>query len=91
MDLSDIYNLVADGLFKVEEELSAVTDVENRFLSDLLQYSVKNSGKRIRPVFTLLAGRLFKYNWKSWCPMAAALEYCIVLLLFMMISLTTHL
>lgn len=74
MDLSDIYNLVADGLFKVEEELSAVTDVENRFLSDLLQYSVKNSGKRIRPVFTLLAGRLFKYNLEKLVPMAAALE-----------------
>lgn len=74
MDLADIYNLVADGLIKVEEELSAVTDVENKLLSNLLHYSVKNSGKRIRPVFTLLAGRLFKYNLDKLVPMAAALE-----------------
>src|SRR4030042_4433162 len=74
IQLENIYSLVSAYLARVEAELTRVVEVDNPLLAELLEYSVKGSGKRIRPVFTLLAGEFNQYNPKKLVPMAAGLE-----------------
>jgi heptaprenyl diphosphate synthase len=74
IQLESIYRLVSADLARVEAELTGVMQVDNPLLAELLEYSVKGSGKRIRPVFTLLSGEFNRYNPRKLVPMAAGLE-----------------
>ncbi|HJX03135.1 MAG TPA: polyprenyl synthetase family protein [Dehalococcoidia bacterium] len=74
IQLESIYGMVSADLARVEAELTRVIQVDNPLLAELLEYSVKGSGKRIRPVFTLLSGEFDQYNPKKLIPMAAGLE-----------------
>ncbi len=74
MKLTDAYEPVSDDLNKVEAELSKLADVEMPLLAQLLDYAVKSSGKRIRPAFTLLAGKFYNYNLEKLVPMAVGVE-----------------
>ncbi len=62
MKLSAIYEPVQEDLAKVEDKLRSVSKVDFSHLSDLLDYSLKSTGKRIRPVLTLLSGKFYDYN-----------------------------
>ncbi|GAI97358.1 unnamed protein product, partial [marine sediment metagenome] len=44
------------------------------WLSEQLDYVMRNSGKGIRPALTLLSGRFYNYNLKYLLPMATAVE-----------------
>jgi heptaprenyl diphosphate synthase len=72
--LSDIYELIADDLKKVEVELLSITNIDNPLLKELLTYVVANSGKRIRPAFTLLSAKFHDYDLEKLVPMSAGLE-----------------
>ncbi|MFC1943749.1 polyprenyl synthetase family protein [Chloroflexota bacterium] len=69
-----IYELVQEDLDKVEDRLRSLSQVDFPHLSELLDYSLKSNGKRIRPVLTLLSGKFYDYNLDYLLPMATAVE-----------------
>jgi geranylgeranyl pyrophosphate synthase len=74
MDLSNIYKPVKGDLKKVEQSLEEITDAEFSLLADLLAYTLKDGGKRIRPALTLLSGKFYVYDTVLLIPMAAGIE-----------------
>ena len=74
MSLNKVYQPVNDDLAKVNDGLSSVTEVNFPKLAELLGYSLKGGGKRIRPALTLLSGKFYDYNLSSLLPMALAVE-----------------
>ncbi|MFC1957472.1 polyprenyl synthetase family protein [Chloroflexota bacterium] len=74
MELNTIYEPVKGDLTKVEDALKSVSLVDFNHLSELLAYSLKSNGKRIRPALTLLAGKFYDYNLDRLLPMATAVE-----------------
>ncbi len=74
MELSTIYEPVQEDLGKVEDKLRSVSRNNFPHLSELLEYSLKGNGKRIRPALTLLSGKFCDYNLDYLLPMATAVE-----------------
>ena len=74
MELSKIYQPIQEDLAKIEDRLRAVSAVDSPYLSELLDYSLKSNGKRIRPILTLLSGKFYDYNLDSLLLMATAVE-----------------
>ncbi len=74
MDLNSIYSGIKDDIEKVEQNLSSVSNVEITLLSQLMDYLLKNGGKRLRPSLTLLAGKFYNYDLNLLVPMATAVE-----------------
>ena len=74
MNLNDIYKPIQDDLDKVEQSLEAVADVDFPLLAQLLEYVLKNGGKRIRPSLTLLCGKFYRCDLTLLVPMATAAE-----------------
>jgi len=74
VNLSDIYKPVEKDLKKVEQSLEEITDAEFPLLAQLLAYTLKTGGKRVRPVLTLLSGKFYVYEPSLLVPMAAAIE-----------------
>ena len=74
MELSKIYQPIQEDLARIEDRLRAVSAVDSPYLSELLDYSLKSNGKRIRPILTLLSGKFYDYNLDSLLPMATAVE-----------------
>ncbi len=74
MQLSEIYQLVEEDLAKLESRIKSVSEVDFSGVAELLDYSLKGGGKRIRPVLTLLSGRFYHYNLELLLPMATAVE-----------------
>jgi geranylgeranyl pyrophosphate synthase len=74
MDLTNIYKPVKGDLKKVEQSLEEITDAEFSLLAELLAYTLKDGGKRIRPALTLLSGKFYVYDTALLIPMAAAVE-----------------
>jgi geranylgeranyl pyrophosphate synthase len=58
----------------VEEKLRSIAEVDFPQLVSLLEYVLKQEGKRIRPALTLLCGKFHHYNLDLLIPMAAAVE-----------------
>ncbi len=74
MNLSDIYKPVKDDLEKVERSLEEIADSEFPLLAQLLTYTLKNGGKRIRPALTLLSAKFYGYDLNTLIPIAMAIE-----------------
>jgi len=74
LPLITIYQPVEADLAKVNDWLRLVTEVDFPWLAELLGYSLKGGGKRIRPALTLLSGKFYDYNLSSLLPMASAVE-----------------
>jgi len=74
LDLSAIYEPVREDLVEVEERLRIVGRVDFAHLSELLDYSLRSSGKRVRPILTLLSGKFYDYNPEHLLTMATAVE-----------------
>ncbi len=74
MQLSKIYEPIQEDLTKVEDRLKAVSRVDFPWLSELLEYSLKSGGKRLRSALVLLAGKFYDYNLDYLLPMATAIE-----------------
>ena len=75
MELSEIYALVKDDLLKIEENLKAKgKEVGNPHLEKLLEYSLTNNGKMLRPMLTLLSGKFYNYDPAYHLPMGTAVE-----------------
>ena len=74
MSLSTIYEPVQVDLDEVENRLRSVSEVDSPWLSELLRYSLKVGGKRIRPALVFLSGKFYDYNLERLMPMAVAVE-----------------
>ncbi len=88
MQLSKIYEPIQQDLAKVEDMMKSVGKADFSWLPkqlahdlknsgklvELLSYSLKGGGKRIRPALTLLSGKFYNYNLDYLLPMATAVE-----------------
>ena len=74
LELSKICQPVQEDLDKVEERLRSVTRVDFSHLSELLDFSLRSTGKRVRPILTLLSGKFYDYNPEHLLTMATAVE-----------------
>ena len=74
VNLTNIYKPIQDDLKKVERSLEEIADAEFSLLAELLAYTLKDGGKRIRPALTLLSGKFYVYDAALLVPMAAAIE-----------------
>jgi geranylgeranyl pyrophosphate synthase len=74
VELNEIYAPVENDLVKVEEKLNEMSRVEFSHLAELVDYSLKNTGKMIRPALTLLAGKFYNYNLELLLDMATSVE-----------------
>ncbi|MBN2075666.1 MAG: polyprenyl synthetase family protein [Dehalococcoidales bacterium] len=74
MVLNEIYAPVENDLIKVEEKLNEISKVDFSHLAELVDYSLKNTGKMIRPALTLLAGKFYNYNLDLLLNMATSVE-----------------
>lgn len=72
--LNTIYEPVQEDLVRVEDRLRSVGEVDFPQLSELLDYSLKSGGKRIRPALVLLSGKFYHYDPNYLLPMATAVE-----------------
>ena len=72
--LQKIYAPVEKDLSTVEELIKSVAVVDYGRLAELLSYSLRDGGKRIRPALVLLAGKFYKYDLKTLLPMSVAVE-----------------
>jgi geranylgeranyl pyrophosphate synthase len=74
VNLSEIYRPVQKDLKKVEQSLEDIADTDFSLLTQLLEYTLKAGGKRVRPALTLLSGKFYVYDLTLLVPMAAAIE-----------------
>ena len=74
MQLNTIYEPIQEDSAKVENELRSLSKVDSSRLAELLDYSLGNGGKGIRPALTLLSGKFYNYNLNTLLPMATAVE-----------------
>ncbi len=74
MELNEIYAPVENDLTKVKEKLDSISKVDFFHLAELVDYSLKNTGKMIRPALTLLSGKFYNYNLERLLNMATSVE-----------------
>ncbi len=88
MQLSEIYEPIQQDLAKVEDMMKSASKADLSWLpkqlahdlrdsgklTELLTYSLKSGGKRIRPALTLLSGKFYNYDLDYLLPMATAVE-----------------
>ncbi len=74
LTLESIYASVQADLNTVGDWLRAVTRVSYAPQSQMLESSLRDTGKRIRPALVLLSGKFYNYNLDTLLPMATAVE-----------------
>ncbi len=74
LSLERIYAPVQNDLDTVGEWLQSVTRVSYIPQAEMLEHSLNDTGKRIRPALVLLSGKFYRYNLDVLMPMATAVE-----------------
>lgn len=74
LNLADIFRPVQDEMALVEATLHSVCADGSPLLEMLVGHVITDSGKRVRPALTLLAGSLFHYDPELLVPAAASVE-----------------
>jgi octaprenyl-diphosphate synthase len=74
LELSEIYKPVQEDLAAVQAELKTICQVENPYLTELLEYSLIGGGKKIRPILALLSAKSYNYDIETLMPIAMAVE-----------------
>ena len=72
--LAAIYEPIRQDLVQVEDRLKTACEVDFPHLSQLLDYSLRSGGKRVRPALVLLSAKFYRYDLECLLPMAAAIE-----------------
>ncbi|RYD01996.1 heptaprenyl diphosphate synthase subunit II [Desulforamulus aquiferis] len=70
----DFFNQVRDDLGVVEREIKSVVQSRDPLLTQTSMHLLDAGGKRLRPAFALLAGKLYDYSLDKLLPLAVALE-----------------
>ena len=74
MSLETIYEPIREDMARVEEELRSVYGDSPYWLSELLEHSLGNTGKRVRPALVFLSGSFANCDRTRLLPMAVAVE-----------------
>ncbi|MED4163014.1 heptaprenyl diphosphate synthase component II [Halalkalibacterium halodurans] len=74
MKLADIYAHFQEDIFTIERELEEAVQARHNILRKASVHLLKAGGKRIRPVFVLLAGKFGTYDVNVLKHIAVALE-----------------
>ncbi len=69
-----LFNQINADLQKVEEELMSFISIDYPILRESATHLLMAGGKRLRPAFTLLTGRIYGYKINDILPVAMALE-----------------
>jgi len=70
----ELFKDIKDELKIVERELHAVVQSPDPLLTQTSTHLLKAGGKRLRPAFSLLAGRCANFSFEQVLPLAVALE-----------------
>lgn len=74
MKLQLMYSFLRSDISKIEKELKVVVASEQRLIEEAAMQLIEAGGKRIRPVFVLLAGKFGTYKLDDIKHVAVALE-----------------
>jgi len=74
LELERIYEPIQDDLTRVKSGLLSISQIDFPWLSEQLNYVVKETGKGIRPALTLLSGKFYNYDFTYLMPMAVSVE-----------------
>jgi octaprenyl-diphosphate synthase len=74
LQLSEIYAPIRKDLLVVEDRLKSIGIVDTPWLGDLLGYTLKGGGKRLRPALAILSASFYDYNLERLMPLALAVE-----------------
>lgn len=69
-----LFTDITNDLKKVEKELDKYIDTNSNLLNKTSRHLLFAGGKRIRPAFVILAGRMYKCPLEKLLPIAVALE-----------------
>ena len=69
-----LFNQINIDLQRVEKELTQFVNTDYPILQDSAVHLLSAGGKRLRPAFTLLAGKFYGYSLEKLMPVAMALE-----------------
>lgn len=69
-----LFNQINSDLRRVESELNRFVETDYPILQDSAVHLLAAGGKRLRPAFTLLAGKFYGYPLEKLMPVAMALE-----------------
>lgn len=69
-----LFNQINSDLQRVEKELIQFVETDFPILQDSAVHLLAAGGKRLRPAFTLLAGKFYGYSLEKLIPVAMALE-----------------
>ncbi len=69
-----LFNQINSDLQRVEKELTQFVETDFPILQDSAVHLLAAGGKRLRPAFTLLAGKFYGYPLERLIPVAMALE-----------------
>jgi heptaprenyl diphosphate synthase len=69
-----LFNQINSDLQRIEKELTKFVETDYPILQDSAVHLLAAGGKRLRPAFTLLAGKFYGYSLETLMPVAMALE-----------------
>ena len=69
-----LFKQINSDLQQVEKELTKFVETDYPILQDSAIHLLSAGGKRLRPAFTLLAGKFYGYSMEKLMPVAMALE-----------------
>lgn len=75
MNISEVYEIVQGEMNDVEKELIANLDSSVDMVNDVAAYVFESGGKRLRPVFLVLASKLFGYEGRRDIVLSGVVEY----------------
>lgn len=74
MKFFELLNEINNDLRIVEKELQSIVKTPDPLLTETSAHLLKAGGKRLRPAFALLAGKIYHYDIQKLLPLAMALE-----------------
>jgi heptaprenyl diphosphate synthase len=74
MKNSLLFQGIEKDMQRVEQELAKLIEADNQLLSEASAHLLQAGGKRLRPAFVLLAGKLCECEGEQLIPLAVALE-----------------
>jgi octaprenyl-diphosphate synthase len=74
LQLSDIYGPIKNDMAAVEEGLRGIGKSDSPWLRELLAYTLKGGGKRLRPALAIFSTQFYDYNLARVLPLTMAVE-----------------
>jgi octaprenyl-diphosphate synthase len=74
LQLSDIYKSIKNDMAAVEEGLHGIGTTDSPWLRELLAYTLKGGGKRLRPALAIFSAQFYDYSLPIILPLTMAVE-----------------